>query len=505
MKGAETASGECSGRGRSLEWLCAGEPLTWPHRIWFVFTFLVGIAFCYAFPPFQTNDEDSHWLHMWGVAYGDFRCGAPKPDAALGICEPLHMVAVRYVPSRWRWQYMRDASRFVGRDSMTRAEGSACHYHPLPYLVPGLVARLAAFGLSGKLRPGSMLRAAFAARITDWVLVSLAVFLLCRRLPWCRNFALFFYSIPEVLQQGMAIGTDGFLFVSAGILLLLLFEHRPSVGTLVAIAIAVSLMAITKPVYLAFAGLGVPVFERLIARHGWRWRDAIAMLAVLVVPILARAMWSYWQAGPSVAGPATLGLVHDAPPQGQAAYLKAHPFVVFTLLRQQFLNLFGDDLMKGSWLSILGGFGWSAFTMKRWGYHLLLFGCGVALLADMLGPRRPSEVAPRTRREWLASLVAAGSVLVAVVGIIIAMYIYFTGHLPGGVGASEVVGVQGRYYLVPILIWVLLALSAVRAWSPTSARSAGYAAALTTTAMSSCVVANVLALESILGHFYNHS
>src|SRR3954465_15686240 len=103
-----------------------GEPLTWPHRMWFVITFLVGLGFCWAFPPFQTNDEDAHWLHMWGVAFGNARCNGAKPAAATNFPNGIKQPEVRNDPANWRHQYRRNAANYIGSDVMVKDEGTAC-------------------------------------------------------------------------------------------------------------------------------------------------------------------------------------------------------------------------------------------------------------------------------------------------------------------------------------------------------------------------------------------
>src|SRR5439155_17472054 len=99
------------------------------------------------------------------------------------------------------------------------------------------------------------------------------------------------------------------------------------------------------------------------------------------------------------------------------------PSIVLTLLRNQWRDLFNEDLMKGSWLSIFGAFGWSMFTMQRVGYYFLLVAGVAAIGCDVIAARPALEPEPprASRRTILALLVPAGAVLVGVLGIIIAM------------------------------------------------------------------------------------
>jgi hypothetical protein len=204
----------------------------------------------------------------------------------------LHQKEVREDPNRWRHQYWRDALHFAGGEYQVTTDGTACRYPPTPYFLPAMVARTVAF-IHGELRPGSMLRAGYAARLTNWILTSLAVLLMCWRLPWLRNFTLFFYSIPEAIQQSMAVNTDSFLFVTTVALLLLTFS-RPRAWALPAIGLVVALMAMIKPVYAPLAALGLIMWERLLAQHRWRWRDLAAGLSCVAVVWLAQSLWTHW-------------------------------------------------------------------------------------------------------------------------------------------------------------------------------------------------------------------
>lgn len=490
-----------SGLRRAGAVLTRGEALTWPHRMWFAITFVVGIGFCYAFPPFQTNDEDAHWLHMWGVAFGNLRCGGGKPAAASDFLNVIKQPEVRNDPANWRHQYGRNAANYVGSNILVNYEGTACRYPPMPYVVPGLVARFAAFGWAGELRPGSMLRAAYAARITNWILVSLAILLLCRRVPWARNFALFFYSIPELLQQSMAVNTDSFLCACAALLMVIVFGSRLRALNLWTLGLVIGLMTIVKPIYAALAALAMPVFERLFDRYRWRVRDVVGVVATFSMPFIAQWLWMRW-----------LSAVNTEPPgpdygrtlaTKQLAYLHEHPSIVLTLLRHQWRDFWAEDLMKGSRLSIFGAFGWSMFTMERLGYYLLLVAGAAAIGADVIAARPSLEPEPPRPGRWtIAAIAVVGlALVVTLLAIIISMYIYFSGAFLARIGADEVVGVQGRYFLVPILVWMVSLLYLVRRRRPLSRRWAGVPALLTTLALFCCALTHVYATKTVLMHF----
>jgi hypothetical protein len=81
------------------------------------------------------------------------------------------------------------------------------------------------------------------------------------------------------------------------------------------------------------------------------------------------------------------------------------------------------------------------------------------------------------------------------------MYIYFSGAFLGRIGANEVIGVQGRYYLLPILFWIAFVIYVVRRREALPRFWAGLPDALTVASLLLCAWSNVYALREILYRF----
>ena len=116
---------------------------------------------------------------------------------------------------------------------------------------------------------------------------------------------------------------------------------------------------------------------------------------------------------------------------------------------------------------------------------------------------QPAEGLPiRSRRTIGAAAIAAIAVLVSTVGIIIGMYIYFSGAFLNRIGANEIIGVQGRYYLVPIsLVGRILLICSP---TPSSiAASLGELHSARDRHRALGVLANIDALQTVLTHFTN--
>jgi hypothetical protein len=468
-------------------------PLQPLERAWLISTFVIGLAFIAAIPPFQTNDEDSHWVHMWGVALGQLRCGGEKPRVVMATVSTLRQAAVHRDPSTWQVRYLLQAAELVGTGRLPGA-GTACGYPPLAYVAPGLVARALAFDLHGRVRRYGMLAAIYGARLTNWLVLTLAVWLLCGLQPWSRHLALLVYSIPEVIQQSMAINTDSFILACTVVASLASFRQAGTRAWAM-LCLAVTAMTINKPIYAPLSALGLPALTSASALSPRR--RTLFAIALFALPIIAYAAWQRFT-HPAGTAAATGGAAL------QMAYLKAHPRVVLSVLRYQVLYLFNDELMKGSWLSIFGAFGWSQFTMARVGYHLLLLALGLAIGADLTSGRRAPPLGADGGSGPLFAWLAAGvGQIITLIAIVIAMYIYFTGGFLGIVGGPDAIGVQGRYYLTPLWLLCTIPLYLINRRSSEAWRLPRGSRYVTALALASTLSADLLALRAIMFTYYH--
>jgi uncharacterized membrane protein len=323
-------------------------------------------------------------------------------------------------------------------------------------------------------------------------MLTLMVFFLLLELPWARSLILFFYSIPEVHQQASTIGLDSFLFVMTLWLLLLLFRQARwrSVAWMAAI---VTVMTMTKPIYAPLALLAVPMIVTLSKRGPWTWRGWLATGSLF----LPAPLWVAWSKSipPTTSTGWSPGWVN---PGNQVKYLLHHPWHVLTLLYGQLENNWSTDLMHGRWTGIFGAFGWSAFEMSPIGYYALLGALVWALLADWSSTAETPKVCDATgwkrKAAWTAAVLGPVGVIV---GAILAMYLYFS-----RVGAPVVNGVQGRYYLAPLLILFFLGVYAARRKRPAPEALDAMRPYMIGTAAFLCMLADALAVHAIRDFYW---
>jgi hypothetical protein len=430
------------------------------QKLWFGAICLVGVVFAFVLAPFQGNDEWPHWVRAWTVAEGELRCGA-VPKAALGAMAPLARAH-----GKLSWEHVRFALQDQPSAEWAPQHGyqsAACSYWPLAYVVPGLIAKWVALDRTGAPRKGGMIRGFWAARLASWATMCLSIFIVTMLLPWARNLFLAFFSIPEVIQETVALNNDLLLFMLTFVLLLAILR-RPSWRAVWVIAAVIVCMTWTKPIFATLGALALPALVDLWPLTDGktrRWKYPLALLALFVLPLTVRMTWSHFVKWDSAVWIPPWN-VH---PDEQVDFLLHHPLHVFTIFWAQARDTFSHELMRGSWRSILGALGSSSIELRPSAYAWCITSIAAALFADFTDGREPPRIVDATAgtraRRW-AWVLAIGGILAMFPAVILAMYIIFT-----GVADDKVVGVQGRYYLIPLLLLTMLGLYVAKKRWPT--------------------------------------
>jgi hypothetical protein len=463
------------------------------HRLWFIGAFLTGFAYIVAIPPFDSNDELTHWNRLWAVAQGDAICRT-MPGAAK-VVPNFFRFPVKSTFPKVTAEDFRLAWNFTGLAGPGGNGDIQCQYIPTGYILPAIAARLIALRADGTPRQGGMLAGFYATRLVNWMLTSIAMLWLLRATQWERSLLLFFYSLPEVVQQGMSLNNDAFLFAMSFLILGMLF--RPAAWSNVAwIAVALTAMTTIKPVYAPMALVTAPLYLYLRSVR-WTWKQDLITIG-LITPYF---LWKLW----AIAN--TYDRTYDWRPSGadpalQGFLLRQHPFHLLVICWVQFKNFFGEGLVTGSWKSVIGLLGWTSVYIAPIGYYLVIIAFAVALTADATNGIEAPSIGFAGASRWLRNLcwiLASCGVLLVLPATGVAMYIVFT-----PVGSSQVLGVQGRYYLIPFLLLVTIGLYGVnRRWRTqlSSLRVSLGATALSAVLM---LVSNAFALVAIRNFYYTN-
>ncbi len=418
-------------------------------------------------PPFQNPDEIAHVLRADQVARGGWRgervdcASAADPvlcrisdEVAFGLVgnQPtlggkvdlglLRLAsiyrALPFNPDRTATRTMNEAARVIGFAQVPHlaAFTNTAAYSPLFYLPPA-----AAIGVARSLglTPLVALR---LARIVN-LLVTLGVATLALRLclRGARSMAVLLI-LPMSLALSASVAPDGMMFAAAalGAAILSRAMQRQSglswcdIGVLAAILLALSL---PRPPYVV---LGLLVLTAPVATpvgSAASWRSLLLRFAVMLPAGLGVVGWI--AAVSSVIIPVPVahdGLRPDM--AGQLAFLLADPLRLTSVLQQ---TLARQAYTLG--YQAIGVLGWLDTPLPRTVYVATIAALALALAADMgAEDRRPGPSAT-------VFALGLGTLGIVAVGLSLALYVSYSPP-----GYPVVVGLQGRYFLPPLLMIV---------------------------------------------------
>jgi hypothetical protein len=178
------------------------------HRLWFALTFVAGLVFMLAVPPMQTAGEPRHWVRLYS-SWCD-----KLPQRALQL-----VAACEERDGKFHLAQL-DAAMAATLDSpmpVPQELRGACGNAATAYLLPSLATRLVE--AAWPYDKGATLMAFYGARLTNWLLLSLGVWLLLQAVPLLRGWTLFVYSLPLLMVRGASLNQDAciVLLVCAGI------------------------------------------------------------------------------------------------------------------------------------------------------------------------------------------------------------------------------------------------------------------------------------------------
>jgi uncharacterized membrane protein len=404
---------------------------------------LGSLVMVFLIPPFQTNDEVAHWYRTWSVAEGRILCRR-IPVVAHKLVDVVKYADVRKHRLPWGHDLADAGAQLPGMQGGVPTDSGACLYSPVSYVLPAMALRLVARPFDPQ-RSSHILAAFYGARLTNWLLMGAGVLLFLLYVPRARNLTLVMYSLPMTIHQTIAINQDSLIFVAA-MLLLWAWWDAPSWPGLV---IALGLLMLVKIIYACLLLWVVCALFRLPRER--RWRSAL----VLVIPIVLSLVWNDRATHHAVASQAMEGyLPRNVNPGEQVAFLLANPLRIFRLYGHQLVDYFGRGHLNGGWPGIFGVMGWGEAELADYAYLALALALVGAFLLDLASRETTQPV-----RSWVVERVGPlVSVLAIAPTVSLIMYVVFSPPR-----SPYILGVQGRYLLVPLFFALFLVGDWVRA------------------------------------------
>ena len=393
--------------------------------------FILGLGFLVVTPPFQSPDENGHFLRAWHVLEGKWlgqRVGNKAGDELpLGIAQaftpaferlqfkPEERLTVEQFREQWR------ASPALGSEAMQKRTFVDFHgvvrYSPVAYAPQALGLAVA------RMLDASVLGAVYIGRLANLlatvVCFGLALWLLGERADaaWVMSV---FMLMPIALFQFSSLSTDAQTFGTFALVFGLYLRMRRAFSwPLFAAGLVLSaVMALGRPGY----GLVCLIFAFAVPPP-WT-RRGCALLALLAVILGLTVLWSQLSAHLFVE------TLSNSDPRAQVMYLLGQPLSVLPLLRDTLL-MSGERLA----IELVGNLGWLD-TLLPWPLiYVSWFLMGVALVVSSGDPEG-------SKRGSLHNLGAAALLVLLAGAVSLGLYLIWT-----PVGAPTILGLQGRYFL----------------------------------------------------------
>lgn len=397
-------------------------------------------------PPFQSFDEQAHYQRAWSVAQGDLLA---SPDGSVSL--PVNVaglpVAMRFLEVMQGKEHYRAelVSQLIWQriSSQRRATvTSAAGYGPVGYIPQAagiLIARTVGV---------SPLLGLYLGRLANLLVCVTLVFFAIRLVPIGKPLVALMALFPLTLALMSSLSLDGLMI--AGWLfffcLVLCLMQMQTVGKwqIGALLGAAGLMCAVKPGYGVLVLL---VFALRPSRLGGRLRYGLITGGALVIALAAT--YALQGLGPDAAHAEAFAAATGSSPTDPAAQLSLmmqHPLGFLTVLKATYAAsaiLFGRGMF--------GVLGWGGVAVTD--VVALTVGAGLVIL--LMRDEQP-------RLRWWHRSVLAGTALLAVLVVSVAMYIYAT-----PVGDPMIFGLQGRYYL-PMLPLAVFSIYGIRLQRPRS-------------------------------------
>lgn len=424
-----------------------------PARVFLVLALLAGAYLACVVPHFGGIDEPAHFYRAYQISTGRFvPVDVPGKDGFSGACVPLDIVVQQQRASFEFYLHNTGAER--GGARITEANIPRCPTDksegfvtfstfgsPVPYL-PQAATALVMRGVGADAE--TMLVAMRFAVLCSYVAI---VWWAIRRAPRSKWALCAVGLLPVALiQAGGSPSHDALttaialLVLSSGLRVLDPPDGVSNRAMFVEAFVLAALLGSCKPVYGVIAFLYVLPLVGRSWREQWRvrWPLAIApVFGVIVSTAWTAAVGNLWKTDAGYFGID----VNDAYQKHRITHAPWD---------------FGADLLRAVWNQ---GLGWLKTvvdvgpSVTHWGWLIAVPIFVVYALVSLQRDRDEPERAMQWRQRVLVVLV----LVVGVVGIAAANYIYWTAP-----GREEVGGIQPRY-LVPLLPLIPVAIGARRA------------------------------------------
>ena len=439
---------------KAVDWLKIQKP----ERVFLAISLTVGILFVFLTPPIAVVDEENHFFRAYELSQANLFTDRLNNGGAYGANIPENMAYFVYynkgkaigvgAPSDSSiWKVAKEKPN----ESITREvvyNGSAA-YSPIGY-IPQAVGMFIA-GASNMNNEGYL----YIGRLLNLIAFIAIVFLSIRIIPVGKYILFSVALIPTTLYQSASLSIDAILVASvllaiaASVHLLLIKKVKKRILlALLASLIAISLM---KYIYML---LIIPILVYWVFRvdRSERLRSFALVFLLIILPLAALYLWNSSLPGDVLTPASVLDAgTKEISVSKQLAFILNNPLAyTSSVINLLFFDAVSADVI---WRGMIGRFGWMGgnYFAPLLSMVLGILSLALAMLIDKTRFKKSvhsKSIKPGFTMSASFMMAAALTAL----GVITGLYVAFT-----SVGSSKILGVQGRYF-IPIIPVFLLSL-----------------------------------------------
>jgi len=439
------------GRIATLPWARVRGLVRDPAALFALISLLAGALLMAVTPPLRGPDEAEHFLRAYGITQGDLVPRTRDAQGHKGVYLPARIERdlkffndKKFAHRTPGFSYWSVFAAHAQQDPLLPADadapvfvpyGGAEGYSPIPYLP------YAAAILIGRAAHLDFLTLVYLMRAFGLVAVTAAAAFAIAIVPRLKWAFLVIALLPSALYSRAVVSADGASLACAMAATALMLrgvlaaaEDRPWQQSL-----WLALGALTKPPQLALVLLAA--MRPSSGAWARRWKSA----AVVVLPSVVLAVaWTIASSADVAAYRLTEYM--DVPPEQFDPVWKLHYMLIDPLLFPRLLLSLFTDYGVALWRQLIGVLGWLDAPLAGWTYPVLT----ALLVASFVGPLETDRATGRR---------IAVACALAVAGYCFAIFLIFF-LVWTALDATQIDGVQGRYF-VPALPAVALGVAAL--------------------------------------------
>ena len=411
--------------------------------VFLTLSLIIGLMFLIVLPPLQAPDENAHFFRAYQLTNGkiiadvlteiktDYRAGGALPSSVTKTATIWsNRIAAHPTEKVKKEQFLETWAMPLEAEKTTRAVFNSAPYSPIPY-IPQIIG--IAFGKLFNLPPLWLI---YLGRFANLVIATLITFVSIKVLPIYKWVFFLLALTPMALSQRASLSADAVLngvsFLLIATIINCTFNSKKvkvSAKDVALISLGSILVSLSKIVYLPFVLLFL-----LIPKHKFNTRRSY-WLSFLFLILSNVSICFLWNLSVKHLGLPVFSIA-GASIKGQVEYLYSHPLMIFSIAWNTLQNI---RFILDSFIGILGFLDTPIPTITMLSYQVILV--LVALVSN-----QADIVVSRSNKLTVFFVLGATVTLIYLI-----MYLLWT-----AVGGTEVLGVQGRYFIPTSPLFFLL-------------------------------------------------